>query len=275
MARDDVTPSTIARAVAEKHPYLRMAFANPYNLSLLIGSIAVATIIQEPLLALTAVSAEVLWLVFGSGSEFLQRLVWDPAIERARREIEGKARATFLAALDPDERRRVDSLVERQQTIRNLAAQNPSFTGDLLRNELSKTNRLVDAFVEMALNCARYEHYLASIDPSELKRDRDDYSEAVRKGDPADQQTQIARKNLEIVNKRLDRMAEIARYLSVARGQLDLIDNSFQLIADQIMTMQSPKELSGQLDDLLDGVDAIREAARDTERILGPMDKEL
>ena len=58
------------------------------------------------------------------------------------------------------------------------------------------------------------------------------------------------------------------RYLGVARGQLDLIENSFQLIADQIVTMQSPQELSGQLDELLDGVEAIRETARDTERIL-------
>jgi len=275
LTRDNITPSTVTRALSEKHPYLRMAFANPYNLSLVLGSIAVATIIQEPLLALTALSAEALWLVLAPGSALLQRLLWDPALERARRETEGKARAAFLAALDPGERGRVDKLVERQEAIRNLAALNPSFTGDLLRNELSKTNRLVDAFVEMALNCARYEQYLASIDPSELERDRDDYSDAARRGDPGDQRTQISQKNLEIVNKRLDRMAEIRRYLSVAKGQLDLIENSFQLIADQIMTMQSPKELSGQLDELLDGVEAIREAALDTERILGPMDKEL
>jgi len=275
LTRDNVTPATVAHAVAEKHPYLRMAFANPYNLSLLIGSIAVATIVQEPVLALAALSVEALWLVFGPGSALLQRYVWDPARERARRELEEKARAAFLTTLDPAERRRVDKLVERQETIRRLAAQNPSFTGDLLRNELSKTNRLVDAFVEMAQNCARYEQYLASIDPSELEHDRDDYSEAVRRGDPDDQRTQIAQKNLEIVNKRLDRMAEIRRYLSVAKGQLDLIENSFQLIADQIMTMQSPKELSGQLDELLDGVEAIREATLDTERILGTMDKEL
>jgi hypothetical protein len=275
LARDNVTPAAISHALSEKHPYLRMAFANPYNLSLLIASIAVATIVQEPILALTALSVEALWLVFGPGSKLLQRFLWDPAIERARREMEGKARAALLAGLNPDERRRVDKLVERQETIRSLAARNPSFTGDLLRNELSKTNRLVDAFVEMALNCARYEQYLASIDPSELERDRDAYSDAARRGEPDDQRTQIARKNLDIVNKRLDRMAEIRRYLSVARGQLDLIENSFQLIADQIMTMQSPKELSGQLDELLDGVEAIRETVLDTERILGPMDKEL
>ena len=64
------------------------------------------------------------------------------------------------------------------------------------------------------------------------------------------------------------RMQEIRGYLSVARGQLDLIENSFQLIADQIVTMQSPTELSGQLDDLLDGVESIRQTAVDTEKFL-------
>jgi hypothetical protein len=70
--------------------------------------------------------------------------------------------------------------------------------------------------------------------------------------------------------KRQERMRDIQRYLGVARGQLDLIENSFQLIADQIVTMQSPKELSGQLDELLEGVEAIRQSARDTEALLEP-----
>ena len=63
-------------------------------------------------------------------------------------------------------------------------------------------------------------------------------------------------------SKRLDKMQEIKRYLTVARGQLDLIDNSFQLIADQIVTMQSPQQLSGQLDELLSGVESIRAERR-------------
>ena len=32
--------------------------------------------------------------------------------------------------------------------------------------------------------------------------------------------------------------------------------------------MQSPKELSGQLDELLEGVEAIKQSARDTEALL-------
>lgn len=275
LTRDNATPATVTRALIERKPYLWMAFANPYNLSMLAGSVSIAAIIQEPLLALAALSAEALWLVFGPGSRLLQRYLWDPALERERRALEAKARENLLAALNPPERHRVEDLVARQEQIRSLASLNPSFTGDLLRDELQKTNRLVDAFLELALSCLRYEQYLDSIDVSELDRDRVRYSETVRVGSPDDPQTEIARKNLEIVDKRLDRMEEIRRYLNVARGQLDLIENSFQLIADQIITMQSPRELSGQLDELLDGVEAIRETARDTERILGTIDKEL
>ena len=35
--------------------------------------------------------------------------------------------------------------------------------------------------------------------------------------------------------------------------------------------MQSPQELSGQLDELLDGVEAIERRAVDTERMLSPI----
>ncbi len=71
-----------------------------------------------------------------------------------------------------------------------------------------------------------------------------------------------------IINKRIERVAEIRRYLKIAYGQINLIENSFQLLADQIVTMQSPNELSGQLDELLDGVESIKETAKETEQIL-------
>ena len=110
--------------------------------------------------------------------------------------------------------------------------------------------------------------YLDSVDERVLARDVDRYAAEVRRGDPQDQRTEISQKNLAIVVKRQERMHEIQNYMGVARGQLDLIENSFQLIADQIVTMQSPKELSGQLDELLEGVEAIKQSARDTEAML-------
>jgi hypothetical protein len=118
------------------------------------------------------------------------------------------------------------------------------------------------------VTCARYEAYLESVSQDDLEKDRRRYEQSAKGGDPRDARTTIAKKNLAIVARRMEKMQEIRSYLSVARGQLDLIENSFQLIADQIVTMQSPQELSGQLDELLDGVEAIRQTAQDTEKIL-------
>ena len=213
---------------------------------------------------------EILWVLYAPGSKRLQQLLWDPQFDQADAAQAQATLAARLQCLDETERERVTLLFHRQQDINSLAAQNPSFTGELLRTELTKTDRLVDAFIEMAVTCGRYEKYLNSIDLRELENDRRRW-ESIIHGNNQESETDIARKNLAVILKRFDKMKEINHYLRVARGQLDLIENSFQLIADQIVTMQSPNEWTGQLDELLDGVESIKQTAADTERLLNPM----
>jgi hypothetical protein len=201
----------------------------------------------------------------------LQRLLWDPQFDEERLAEVRAALHARMQSLAEHDRRRVQDLVARQIEINQLAAQNPSFTGELLRTELGKTDRLVEAFMEMAVTCGRYEQYLESVDFAELEKDRGRWERVAQRGEKGSEETNIARKNLAVIMKRIDKMKEIHHYLRVARGQLDLIENSFQLIADQIVTMQSPQELTGQLDELLDGVESIKQAAADTERLLNPL----
>ena len=255
-------------AFGDQPSYLKAAFLNPYNLSLLGGAAAASLLTLNPLPILGAIGLETLWLLWAPDSKRLRHLLWDPRFSKLRKAIEAEERRKRIAGLPDHDRERVEGLVTRREEIESLAAQNPTFTGELLRSELVKTDRLVDAFVEMALTCARYRSYLDSVDARALERDVERYAAEVRRGDPEDQRTEISQKNLAIVVKRQERMREIEHYLGVARGQLDLIENTFQLIADQIVTMQSPKELSGQLDELLEGVEAIKQSARDTEAML-------
>jgi hypothetical protein len=49
---------------------------------------------------------------------------------------------------------------------------------------------------------------------------------------------------------------------------MGLIENTFRLLADQIVTMRSPRELGGQLDELIDGVEVVRSTAREAEALL-------
>ena len=240
-----------------------------------MGGLAASALTLNPLLAVIVVGMEILWVVNAPGSKKLQEWLWDPKFDEQQQAQEQAARAERLQSLDEADRERVVELFARQQEINSLAARNPSFTGELLRTELTKTDRLVEAFMEMAMTCGRYEAYLNSIDLSELERSRRRW-EAIVKGqdsvqDKRNSETDIARKNLAVIMKRFDKMKEIHHYLTLARGQLDLIENSFQLIADQIVTMQSPQELTGQLDELLDGVESIKQTAADTERMLNPL----
>ena len=254
-----------------RRPYVKAAFANPYNLSLFLGALTAAGITNSPFLGIMTVCLEALWMVFAPGSKLLQKTLWDPQFDKEELAREQAALAARVQALAEPDRERVGELVARQQEINQLAAQNPSFTGELLRTELGKTDRLVEAFIDMAVTCARYEQYLESVDLSEMERDRQRWERVVQKGEKGGGEANIARKNLAVILKRLDKMKEIHQYLMVARGQLDLIENSFQLIADQIVTMQSPQELTGQLDELLDGVESIKQTAADTERLLNPL----
>ena len=261
---------TPAEKFPEKPSYLKYTFVNPYNLTLLGGAIVASVLTLNPLIAVAALGLEGLWVLHGSQSRFMQRMLWDPMYEKERLEYEQRRRMAQVEKLGSGGQNRVMQLIEKEKQIQQLAMQNPSFTGDLLRGEIAKTHNLVNAFIDLAVTCSRYENYLASINVNQIETTRQHWQQFIEAnvGKVDAVEMDIAKKNLVIINKRIERVAEIHRYLKIAYGQINLIENSFQLLADQIVTMQSPNELSGQLDELLDGVESIKETAKETEQIL-------
>ena len=264
-------PGAAQEPLPEKPPYMKYAAANAYNVSLVAGGLAAAAITLNPILALATLGLEGLWLLWAPDSRALRTFVWDKKFEQFKVQHAERERAARLRGLGQAARTRVANLMAKQDDIQRLAGLNPSFTGDLLRSELTKTARLVEAFLDMAVTSARYEAYLDSVDVGALERDRDRWQREAKGGEASESRADLARKNLAIILRRIEKMKEIRNYLTVARGQLDLIENSFQLIADQIVTMQSPQELSGQLNELLDGVESIRQSAVETEQILNTL----
>ena len=83
--RDDTLAASqafIRQKVNEKRSYLKAAFANPYNLSLLAGGLAASALTFSPLLAIVTVGLEILWVVNAPGSKKLQEWLWDPAFDQ-------------------------------------------------------------------------------------------------------------------------------------------------------------------------------------------------
>ena len=267
---EENTAETAEETFPEKPSYFKYTLANPYNLTLLGGAIVASVLTLNPLIAVAALGFEGLWLLHGSQSRFMQRLLWDPLYEKEKLEFEQRRRMAQVEKLGTGGQQRVFGLIEKEKQIQQLAMQNPSFTGDLLRSEITKTHNLVNSFIDLAVTCARYENYLSSVDVGQLENTKNHWQKIVEKADAKTDalELDIAKKNLTIIQKRIERVGEIRRYLKIAYGQTNLIENSFQLLADQIVTMQSPNELSGQLDELLDGVESIKETAKETEQIL-------
>jgi hypothetical protein len=253
-------------------PYARYAFRNPYNLAVLGGFATAAAATGNWWLALCGAGVEALWMLFAPDSRLLRKLWFDKwhAADMAaaqRAELDAK-----FKLLPEGEAMRCLALKEKQEQINKLAQENPAFTLDLLNGELKKLDDLVRSFLELSVTCARYQDYLRSVDVDEIERDLRRYHQIAERGDGNDKR-QLANKNIAVLEKRKEKYAEIRGYLSSARGQLELIENTFRLLADQIVTMRSPTELSGQLDELLDGVEAVRQTTRETDRLLQAVER--
>src|SRR6188508_2486186 len=87
-------------AIFEKRPYLKFAFQNPYNLSLFAGALAAAGLTLNPVLALAALGAEAIWLLYAPDSKRLQHLLWDPRFEKIRDALVEQERSARMAGLE-------------------------------------------------------------------------------------------------------------------------------------------------------------------------------
>lgn len=261
----------MSSAAKDKPPYAKYAFANAYNLSVLGGIFTAAAATQNWWLAGVGVCVEGLWMLFAPDSVILQKKWFD---KYHQAELDQKRAAEMnakLASLPPYEADRCNGLRATRDQILWLARDNPALTQDLLGRELAKLDQLVMSFLDLEFTCARYALYLGSVDVQQIERESARFEQALQASD--DESRAVAQKNLAVLGKRRDKYAEIAKDLELARGQLDLIENTFRLLADQIVTMRSPAELGGQLDDLIDGVESIRQTARETEHFMTAVER--
>jgi hypothetical protein len=260
--------SLAKRSTKEKSPpYIRYAFLNPYNLSVIAGAGAAAAATGHWWLAMCAAAGEAMWMLFAPDSKLLQRTWWNKLWQSEQEAERKKRQLAKFVALPDEEKHRARELRELQLRIEKMAQENPTFSVELLKDELGKLEDLVDDFLDLATVCARYDTYLASFNLEELEADLRRYQLQVEKLPVGDERRSVAQKNLQVLLSRKDRYKDLRRNLQTARGQMDLMENTFRLLADEIVSMREPSELSSRLEDLRDGVNVVREAARETERV--------
>jgi hypothetical protein len=251
----------------DEPPYGRYAFLNPYNLSLLLGAGTAAAATGHWWIAVCAAATEGLWMLFAPDSKILQKTLWEKRWERSKRgDVEDRQNKKYLR-LTPEDQLRATALRDQRARINQLAADNPTLAVDLMKDELSKLDGLLEDFLDLAIVCGRCETQLRGFDVVDLQRRWQFYQDQVKHFPKGDKRSEVAAKNLEVLNQRRNRMDAMQKNLQTARGHMDLMENSFRLLGDEIVTMADPTELATRLDDLRIGVQAIRETSEEVEEV--------
>ncbi len=206
-------------------------------------------------------ASEALWLLFAPDSKFLQRRWFDRLWTEARADAAKKLEGERLQQLHPMDAQRVVNLREQKERILDLARENPSLTVELMKDELGKLDTLILDFTRIALQCTRAERHLQSFDLKSMEGAWQGYKKQVQQMPEGDKRRAVAQKNMDVLEQRRNRFEDLKKSVQAARGQMDLMENTFKLLGDEIVTMSTPEALGARLDDLRIGVEAVREAS--------------
>jgi hypothetical protein len=255
------TTSTKRRIVDDGPPYARYAFWNPYNISLFLGGVVLGAATGHGWVSVVTCAAEVLWMIFAPDSKLLRALWFDRAFAAEKRDDDADRRQARIGLLTQNDSMRFAYLCGQKQVIERLATENPSLTVDLLHSELAKLDELLDDFIELGVTATRAEQHTTTFDFPAMRRSWRIYEELLAKHGIGDPRREVAQKNMEVLRQRRARYEDLCRTIQVTRGQMELIEQTFRLLGDEIMTMASPRELGGRIDELRVAVDAVRETA--------------
>lgn len=261
--------ATTRRVKDDGAPYARYAFWNPYNISLFLGVVVVGVAIDESWLSILGCAAEVLWMIFAPDSKVLRALWFDRTFAAEKRADDEERRRARLGLLAQNDSTRFGYLCGQKQVIERLAKENPSLTVELLHDELAKLDALLDDFIELCVTAVRAEQHTSTFDFPAMRRSWHIYQELLSRHGAGDPRREVATKNMDVLRQRRARYEDLCRTIQVTRGQLELIEQTFRLLGDEIMTMASPRELGGRIDELRLAVDAVRETADESFGTLG------
>ena len=246
--------------------YFQYAFANVYNLSLLGGAAVAAAATNDWAIAVIAGGLETLWLVIGADTAPFRR--WVDRQHRAKLDAAARERRRMriLALPDQRDRERAIDLVESHLLMGKELEKNQHWSAELVTDEYSRLESLLDAFVELAEAAARFEGYLQQFNPARLNKELTRQKELARSagGDP--ETIALAARNADLLEKRAGTLNELGRLVQRTRAQMSVIENTFSLLRDQIVSLKPPQDIKGQLDEIVAGVDAVRSVLAEGDR---------
>jgi hypothetical protein len=244
------------------------AFWNAWNLAGLALVATAAAVTRDPWFLAAGAALEGLWMSVASQSPRIARAL--RGRERANtREQTLRTTLDEIGLLPSSERLIVQRVATAAAEIRDECRRNPRLGAGMLSHDLDRLEQTIAEYVHLAVLAWRCDTYLARADARQITRERDEWQQAA--GTEPDEGTRLlAAQNVAVLERRLALMDEIRKFVARARGQLALVQNTVALVRDQVLTMSTPQTVVQELDALVVGLDAIREATREVEGMISP-----
>jgi hypothetical protein len=257
-----------------KISYFKEALKEPINIGgLLLAAAAaaysaVSSAIEPTLVLAGALVMEGVYLATVPASTFYRRVV-DRRSRHLLAEHRRKQREELIKSFDPREREAVDYLNWMKRQIRDNYKKFARLTEE--PPQLRELESTWEAFVDLLDEYRRRKNHLRAINRQTVENQ---LRQAERAAQFADEATRpLHEKNVEILRRRLQTFDDIERSVKRVEAQLQMIENFFGLVNDQVVTMPTPEHiLSLDFDSLLSSIEMTKEILQQTAPIMGQLD---
>lgn len=257
-----------------KISYIKEALKEPINIGgLLLAGAAAAysatTGFLDPTLVLAgALVAEGAYLAMVPASTLYRRIV-DRRSRHLMDEWRRKQRLELIKTFDPREREAVDYL----SWMKNQIGSNFKKFARLQETppQVRELETTWEAFVDLLDEYRRRKNHLRSINRQAIENQ---LRQAERSAEFSDESTrQLHEKNVAILRRRLQTFDDIERSVKRVEAQLQMIENFFGLVNDQVVTMPTPEHISAlDFDTLLSSIETTKEILQQTAPVMSQLD---
>lgn len=255
--------------------YFREALREPLNIGglLLTGVMAlgaaVSGVIEPALIIGGAAIIEGLYLTTVPGSSAYRRIVDRRARQRLAVQRRDQ-RLELIRTFEPREREAVEYLSWMKGQIASNYRKFTGVTDDAPR--LQELETAWESFVDLLDEYRRRKSHLRRLDRQAVENQLRQAERTAQFADPATRP--LHDKNVELLRRRIQTFDDIERSVRRVEAQLQMIENFFGLVNDQVITMPAPEShLAADFDSLLTSIETTREILQQTAPVMGQLDQ--
>jgi vacuolar-type H+-ATPase subunit E/Vma4 len=262
----------------EKSNYVKEAVKEPLNIWGMVGFVAASVFAATQ----GGIIEHLAWvpLAVGAAGEALY-LATMPATTAYRRLVDRRARQKELVdrhrkrdelirTFDPREREAVNYLSwMRKQVYDNYQ----KFTrGTLLPERIQTLDVFWESYVDMLDTYRRRKNHLRATNLTQIRNQIQQTERSIASA-PDDTTRRLFEQNLEFLQKRLNNYTNMETSMKRVEAQLQSIESFFQLVNDEVMTMQSPEQITSlDFDSLLSSIELTKEILEETAPVMSQID---